>query len=254
MQKKFKQILFVGFISVILIFLALGHFTQNALDDEEAYITSLYYDHEIITALKDILISLQRAESNRRGYVITKDLEYVRNYNASVEEVNQALIRLRSVGAMGIYHEKFLDDLEGKVQDRISSIKSSLQLFIAHSSTDSAQIAFTDKGKDLMGSIRGTILELLVERSNARDESYHSIGEIRNGMKFYYEAALSAIIAMLSALSLMTYLYFRRLKIVDEALERELFQTREQVRHATARYEKLLDKSSPGLDQTGKDE
>lgn len=253
MNKKFKKVLFAGYISVLLTFLVLGYFAHNALEEEDAFITSLYYDHEVIVALQDILISLQRAESNRRGYVITKDLEYVKNYNTSVEEVNQALVRLRRLGAMGIYREKFLDALEGKVQDRIGSIKSSLQLFIANSSTDSAQIAMTDKGRDLMGSIRGTILELLVERSNTREESYHAIGQIRNGVKGYYEAALYVTITILSALSIMTYLHFRRLKIIEEALQRELFQTREQVRHATSRYEKLLEKSSPGLGETEKE-
>jgi CHASE3 domain sensor protein len=254
MKSKFKKVLYAGYISVFFTFLVLGYFVQNAFKEEEACLTSLYYDHEVIDALQDILISLQRAESNRRGYVITKDLGYVKNYNASVEEVNQALIRLRRVGAMGIYREKFLDVLEGEVQDRIGSIKSSLQLFIANSSTDSAQIALTDKGRDLMGSIRGTILELLVERSNTRDDSYRTIGQIRNGVSGYFEAALCATIAILSSLSLMTYLHFRRLKIFEGTLQRELFQTREQVRHATARYEKLLEKSSPGLGETRKKE
>ncbi len=253
-MKKFKHVLFAGYISVFLIVFVLSYFAQNALKEEDAYITSLYYDHEVITALQDILISLQRAESNRRGYVITKDPEYVKNYNASVEEVNQALLRLRVVGSMGIYHEKFLDDLEGKVQDRISSIKSSLQLFIANSSTDSAQIALTDKGRDLMGSIRGTILKLLIERSNARDDNYRLIGQIRNEVEGFYKATLYATIAILSVLSIMTYLYFRRMMIVEEALQRELFQTREQVRQAMSRYEKLLEKSSPGLGGTGKEE
>lgn len=245
MKRKFKQVLFAGFISILLTFLVLGYCAQNALHDEEAYITSLYYDHEVIAALQDILLSLQRAESNRRGYVIAKDLEYVKNYNASIEEVNEALIRLRHAGTMGIYHEKFLDALEDQVQDRIGSIKSSLQLFIAHSSTDSAQIALTDKGRDLMGSIRKTILQMLVERNNTRDDSYRSIAVVRNEIRIYYEVALFATIALLTALSVLTYLYFRRSKIVEEALQRELFQTREQVRHATSRYEKLLEKSSP---------
>lgn len=253
MKHKFRQVLFAGYISILLTFLVLGYFVQNALQEEDASITSLYYDHEVIAALQDILISLQRAESNRRGYVITKDLEYVKNYNTAVEEVHQALNRLRRVGATGIYNEKFLDALEVKVQDRIGSVKSSLQLFIANSSTDSAQIAMTDKGRDLMGSIRRTILELLVERSNTRDDSFRSIGQIRNGVKVYYEAALYATLAVLSALSIMTYLYFRKLKIVEEILQRELFQTREQVRHAMSRYEKLLEKSSPGLGETGKE-
>jgi len=243
MEKKFKHILVAAFVSLLVTFLALGYFTQNALKEEEVYITSLYYDHEVITALQDILISLQRAESNRRGYVITKDLEYVRNYNTAVEEVTHALIRLRQVVAKGIYHERFLDELEGKVQDRIGSIKSSLQLFVAHSSTDSAQIAFTDKGKDLMGSIRGTILELLIQRSNTRDDSYRSIGELRNRVVFYYEAALYTFIAILSTMLVLSYLYFKKLKIVENALRHELIQTREQIRHATLRYERLLEKS-----------
>jgi len=246
MQKKFKLVLFVSYLSVLVTFLVLGYFAQDALKEEEAYITSLYYDHEVITALQNILISLQRAESNRRGYVITKDLEYVKNYNAAVEEVDQALIRLHQVGSMGIYHEKFVDDLERKVQDRIGSIKSSLQLFIAHSSTDSAQIAMTDKGRILMGSIRTTILELLVERSNIRDDSYHSVGQIRSKVRSIYDVALYTTLVILVALSTLTYLYFRRLKIIEDALQRELFQTREQVRHATSRYEKLLEKSSQG--------
>lgn len=254
MRKIFRGLLLFGHLAVLLSFLGLGYFAQNALEEEEVYITSLYYDNEVITALQDILISLQRAESNRRGYVITKDLQYVKNYNASVEEVNQALTRLRGVGAMGIYREKFLNVLEGKVQDRIGSIKSSLQLFMANSSTDSAQIALTDKGRDLMGSIRGTILELLADRSSTRDDTYRSIGQIRNGVRGYYEAALYATIAILSALSIMTYLYFRRLKIVEDALQRELFQTREQVRQAMSRYEKLLNKSSPGLGEIGKED
>ncbi len=254
MKKKLRGVLFVGYLTILLSFLGLSYFTQNALNEEETYITSLYYDHEVITTLQDILISLQRAESNRRGYVITKDMEYVKNYNIAVEAVDHALDHLKQVSAKGIYRDKFLDSLEANVRFRIGSLKSSIELFIANGSPDSAQIAMTDAGRDMMSSIRGTILALLVERKNARDDSYRAIGQINTGVKVFYDDALYIIIFILTALSIVTYFYSRKINVMDEALRRDLFQARQQVQHATSRYEKLLEKLSKDESQTKKEE
>jgi CHASE3 domain sensor protein len=254
MRKKFRGVLLVGYLAILLSFLGLSYFYKNALKEEEAHITSLYYDHEIITALQDILISLQRAESNRRGYVITKNMEYVENYNTAVEAVDEALNRLRQGSAKGIYQDKFLDSLEANVRNRIGSIKSSLELFKMNRSSDSAQIAMTDEGRDLMISIRGTMLELLSERRNARDDSYRSIGEIHAGVNDFYQSALYLMIFVLCALSIITYFYFRKTSIIDDALHRDLMQARQQVQHATSRYERLLEKLNKDDNQTKKEE
>ena len=250
MRKHFRGLLFVGYLAILLSFLGLSYFTRNAIKEEETYITSLYYDHEVITSLQEILISLQRAESNRRGYVITQDMEYVENYNTAVEAVDEALNRLRQVSAKGIYENKFLDSLETNVRNRIGSIKSSLELFIMDRSSDSAQIAMTDEGRDLMISIRGTILGLLSERRNARDDSYRFIGEIHADLNDFYESALYAMIFVLCALSIITFFLFRKISIIDDALHRDLLQARQQVQHATLRYEKLLEKLSKDESQT----
>ena len=250
MRKKIRGVLLVGYLAVLLSFLGLSYFAKNTLKEEETHITSLYYDHEVITALQDILISLQRAESNRRGYVITKDMEYLENYNAAVSTADQALNQLRQVSAKGIYQDKFLDSLEANVRNRIRSIKSSLELFMTDRSSDSAQIAMTDEGRDLMVSIRGTILELLSERRNARDDSYRSIGEIHAGVNDFYESAMYLVIFVLCALSIITYFYVRKTSIIDEALHRDLMQARQQVQHATSRYEKLREKLSNDETQT----
>jgi hypothetical protein len=254
MKNKLRNTLFVGYLSIFLSFLGLSYFSQNALEDEEAQITSLYYDHEVVTALQDILISLQRAESNRRGYVITKDRDYVENYNTAVEAADEALNRLRQVSAKGIYQDKFLDSLEANVRNRIASIKSSLELFMTNRSSDSAQIAVTDKGRNLMISIRGTILELLADRQNVRDDTYRSISQISARVKSFYESALYGVIIILCALSMATYFYLRKISIMQEALQAALLQARQQSQHATSRYEKLLEKSSPGLGEVREEE
>jgi CHASE3 domain sensor protein len=254
MKTKFRNILFVGYCAILLSFLGLSYFSQNALEEEEAYITSLYYDHEVVTALQDILLSLQRAESNRRGYVITKDMEYVKNYNAAVEAVEEALNRLRQVNARGIYQDRFLDSLEAKVQYRVGSIKSSIELFMTNRSSDSAQVSMTDTGRDLMGAIRGTILELLEGRQNARDDSYRAIGLISTRVRDFYKSALYGIVIVLGVLSIVTYFYLRKIRIMDEALQTALVQARQQVQHATSRYEKLLEKLNKDENQTKREE
>lgn len=254
MKKNFRSILFVGYLGILLSFVGLSYFSQNALEDEETQITALYYDHEVVTALQDILLSLQRAESNRRGYVITKDREYLENYNTAVGAVDEALNRLRGVSAKGIYQGKFLDSLESNVRNRIGSIKSSLELFMTNQSSDSAQIAMTDEGRDLMISIRGTILELLADRQNIRDDTYRAISQISDRVKSFYQSALYGVIIILCALSIVTYFYLRKINIMDEALQAALLQARQQIQHATSRYEKLLEKSSPRLGEPKKEE
>jgi hypothetical protein len=50
-----------------------------------------------------------------------------------------------------------------------------------------------------------------------------------------------ADVFLITSVLSLTSLHFRRLKIVEEGLHREIFQTRQQVHHATSGYEKLLE-------------
>ena len=239
MKSMFRQVLFGSYLTILIISVGLYYFTTGAVDEEETYIASLSFDHEVVTVLQDMLISLQRAESSRRGYIISGEKEYIQNYNMAVEAVQQSISYLRRVDVKRRYQSQFIDSLESVINGRIALLKSSIELSMANESSDSTQAELTGQGRDLMTSIRATVLALLVEKANSRDDTYRAIGGVRSRLRSLYAWALPLITIALCGLTISTYTHFRRRGIMEEALRRDLFQARQQVQHATTRYQDL---------------
>ena len=200
--------------------------------------------------MQDILMSLQQVESDRRDFIKTHNRDMIQNYNAEVKSVQQSLIYLRQLNRTGGYRDDFLDSLQASVDTRIEILKSSIDLAMGSSSSDSAQAALTGKGKELMDSIRGTILELVKERRTSRDDNNRALEQVISDINTLYEIALVAIVLYACGLTAATYLYFKKLSSVEDGLRRELFQARQQVQHATSRYQdlklELKEKTKPG--------
>ena len=239
MKSVFRQVLFGSYLVILLIFFGLYYLATEAINEEETYISALSFDHEVVTALQDMLLSLQRAESSRRGYIISGEKEYIQNYNTAVEAIQHSIAYLRRVDVKRMYQVQFIDSLESVINGRIALLKSSIELSMANESSDSTQALLTGQGRDLMTSIRGTLLGLLVEKANSRDDTYRAIARVRTKLRSLYSWALPLITLSLCGLTISTYTHFRRRGIMEEALRRDLFQARQQVQHATTRYQDL---------------
>ena len=239
MKSTFRNFLFGSYLTILLVSFGLYYLTTAAIDEEETYIIALTFDHEVVTALQDMLISLQRAESSRRGYIISSEKEYIQNYNMAVEAVRQSISYLRRVDVQRMYQVQFIDSLESIINGRITLLKSSIELSMSNELSDSTQTALTNRGRDLMTSIRTTVLTLLVEKANSRDDNYRAIGRVRSRLRSLYAWILPLIAVSLIGLAVLTYRHFRRRGVMEEALRRDLFQARQQVQHATTRYQDL---------------
>ncbi len=239
MKSMFRQVLFGSYLTILLVTFGLYYLTSAAIDEEETYIASLTFDHEVVTALQDMLISLQRAESSRRGYIISSEKEYIQSYNMAVEAVKQSISYLRRVDVQRMYQVQFIDSLESVINGRIALLKSSIEFSMSNELSDSTQAAQTNQGRDLMTSIRTTVLALLVEKANSRDDTFRAIGRVRSRLRLLYAWALPLITIALCGLTAVTYTHFRRRGVMEDAWRRDLFQARQQVQHATTRYQDL---------------
>ena len=239
MGRKFKRFLFASYAAAFLLFFGLQYCMKSALADVAGYTAALSHDHEVMMSMQDILMSLQQAESNRRGYILTKNQDFIRDYNSAVKSVQESFTYLRQLNAYGGYRDDFLDSLGTSIDNRINIIRSSIELAMTNTSSDSAQILLTGEGKTLMESIRATILELVKERRNSRDDSYRALANVNAEITVLYDSALAAIIVFTIGLTAATYYYFKKLNSIEEGLRWELFQARQQVQHATSRYQDL---------------
>lgn len=110
----------------MILVLALGYFSKRTLDKVEEYVVVLGYDHEVVTAFQDILIALGRAESNRWGYIITEDKQYLGNYNDAVVSLQKSLQSLRVFAKNGRYQDAFLGSIESKIDRHVEVLQTSL--------------------------------------------------------------------------------------------------------------------------------
>ena len=117
MGRNFQRFLFSSYAVALVLFSFFQYFMKAALSEADGQIALLSYDHEVIIVLKDVLLSLQQAESNRRGYILTSNRNYIRDYNSSVKTVEQSLLYMKQLNAKGSYRTN-------------SSIHSKLQLMI----------------------------------------------------------------------------------------------------------------------------
>ena len=239
MSRNFKRFLFASYAAALVLFFCLLLFMREALDDARRDVGLLSYNNEVIIVMQDVLISLQRAESNRRGYLLSRDRDYIRDYNSAVKSVQQSLFYMKQLNANGDYRDEFLDSLGASINSRVDLLKSSIDLAIGDSTSDSVQTALTDKGKELMGSIRSTILVLMNQRRNARDDNYRALSRVNDEINVLSELAIVVIVIFGGTVTSVTFFYFKKFNIVEDALRRDLFQARQQVQHATSRYQDL---------------
>jgi len=239
MIRGFKKVVYTTCVVGVILTLGVGYFLKQSLIKEESYIATISYDHEVIYVLQGILISLQRAESSRRGYVITGNREYIQSYNDAVGSVQQSVLYLKRLNANRQYRDNFLDSLGSSINTRIENLKTSIELAMVDSSADSAQTALTNEGMEAMGLIRGTILDLQREKRDSQDDAFQSLRRLNASVQDLYNIGLFIVVAFALGIAYLSSRHFKRFDRIESQLLRELFQARQQVQHATTRYQDL---------------
>ena len=123
----------------------------------------------------------------------------------------------------GGYRDEFLDSLAVSINDRIEIIKSSIDLTMENNLSDSVQTVFTNRGKAMMGSIRSTILTLLKERRNSRDDSYRALEQINAEIDTVNEVGVLASSFSAAALRLQHFFLSRRWRLLRQDYDKTCF-------------------------------
>lgn len=237
-----KRLLIAAYVAMLAIILGLGYISQRSTSRMNGYITLLALDHDVVKVFQDILLSVERAESNRRGFVITEKTQYLASYNDAVKSLQGSLQNLRQLNTHGIYADSFLDSLESRISDRVQTLQNSIHLALNDTSADSIQVALTEKGRESTRMIRGTVIELLNDRGTDRSDIYRALEQVNSNANDLSSTILTVTVLSLLGFAIVTYHQVRKSTIIEEALRRDILQTRQQVQHATQRYEELRKK------------
>jgi CHASE3 domain sensor protein len=160
-------------ILFLLLFYSGSYWSNRSLIEKLAdRIEELSYHNELTITLKDMLGSLQRAESNRRGFIITQNSQYIDGYNLALSNMDESLTKTKELMIAGGYNDKFVDSLRILAREKIHQMQNSMQISLDDMSSDSLQIRMTNEGREKMNSLRQLITLVLNQQDDARRAAF----------------------------------------------------------------------------------
>ena len=202
----------IGFILALVILVAISLDSYRTVLRFERTSTWRAQAHETIRTLSGILALVGRAESDRRGYIITGKTDYIKSYLDARQEIPSEVAKARSLVARDRVQRELLQSLDPLIAQEIANLDESIELLKSGKSDPATQIALTEKGRMVMDHIRGTINQMVLAQT---EELGRRDAEMRSG------AGLSILVtAMGDALS------FGLLIFVFLLLNREIAQRR----------------------------
>jgi signal transduction histidine kinase len=182
--------------------------------------------HEIIKNLLNIYGTMTVAESGRRGYVFLNDEKELYRYQAAVREITPQMETLRK--SLGDRHEqiKRMESLKILLDQRISLLRRSIQLYKTELKVTPQQIQITEESVKLRDKIQLVIAAMQrTEELSLEEWVNQSRKRIRNELLISF-SVISASFSVLTIASIL--LYQQRIKRQQaEAIQAKLIGEKE---------------------------
>ncbi|MDQ3705014.1 MAG: PAS domain S-box protein [Chloroflexota bacterium] len=217
---------FGGFAVALLVLVVVGSF---AFYNGAMVISGhrlVRHTQEVLAQLGVTYSTVQDAETNQRGYLLTGEESYLAPYRADVQTVSSHLAILRKMTADNPRQNARVNELEGLIGLRLRTLEETLNVRETEGYEAAARIVSSGRGQRQMAAVRAMVADmeaeerrLLEERAAASDES--SRGTIR--------ASLVSVV-LVGILLAIAYRVIKRDMAERKRTERALQESEERFR------------------------
>ncbi len=206
--KIVKPSRFVFFLACLaamaMLFISEGAYWQSV-----AALNKLAYVGQARAAIEGVDRSILAAEAGQRGYLLTRNEEYLQSYNSAVKEVESSFTFLEAYYRANEKKNVDLTDLRALWNAKLAETAAAIRLHEDQKTAVSTAIAMSDLNKDQMEAIHALSKKLLDEIAQTvltgRGDIYRTLMLSRVGL------------AMLSAACLFAmYLYLRNSSVLKQ--------------------------------------
>lgn len=139
-------------VSAVLAYRSIDVITQNNI--------AINNTLQTINLIKDLNRELLAAESSQRGYLLTKDPEYLEPYRQTLSVVNKLLMQLAESTAAFSEQKAYFASLRGYVTDKVGEMQRIVALTDREEIRAAIKQVKTDKGIELMRAISQLLVEM----------------------------------------------------------------------------------------------
>jgi len=150
-------------IFVIALFILV--FTSSVTYKHTVVITEstelLVHSYKIQIQLEQLESYVKEAETGQRGYIITKDPNFLQPYNSAREEIKNPLFTLKYLTSQNPQQQHNLDSLLHLVNLRFALLATSLEIISKENPSKSMLDESMTKGRNVMDNIRTQINKMV---------------------------------------------------------------------------------------------
>jgi signal transduction histidine kinase len=158
-------------LAVLLAMVALSFWM---LERTRASTEEVLATREIRSNLADLLSVVQDAETGQRGYLLTGEDRYLSPYESAVANTGPQLNKLAKAMAKAPGHDEFIAALRKSIDAKLVELSETVELKKAGKSEEALALVKTDRGKDVMDTLRGQLLD---KRNQIEAQLYGAIAE-----------------------------------------------------------------------------
>jgi signal transduction histidine kinase/DNA-binding response OmpR family regulator len=123
-----------------------------------------------VTALSEVLSSVQDAETGQRGFILTGNERYLEPYNAALAGIPARLAAIANAVRDNPGQQQRLTELTTRINEKLAELKETIELRRASGFDAALQVVNSDRGKAAMDAIRSGLTNIQVAELNLRDK------------------------------------------------------------------------------------
>jgi methyl-accepting chemotaxis protein len=150
-------------LAMILIVGAVSHDSAARLIASAEWVRQ---SHQVVTGLDEFLSAMKDAETGQRGYVITGATRYLDPYQGARGMADQKLKQLRELTSDNPSQQQRITALEPLVAAKFSELQETIDLRRTRGFAAAEQVVITDRGKNVMDSIRKLVSDMDAEETS----------------------------------------------------------------------------------------
>lgn len=117
----------------------------------------IQHSQSVLTAIRNIAITLDDAETGQRGYILTGDSDYLAPYKSAQQSINTQLSLLDALTAHDPAQQVSESDLRTMVAAKFTEMQQTIALRQQGHTNQALQLVLSGQGKTTMDQIRATL-------------------------------------------------------------------------------------------------
>jgi PAS domain S-box-containing protein len=207
----------------IAILVSVGAYAYQSANQYKNAADWVNHTQEVISEAQAILANIQSVESSQRGYVITGDIKYLKNYEIGFKNAELAYLNVLSLTKGNAGQQAILDSLKPIIKSKIEFVKQVVKERKENGYASAQKLIVTDLGENLMQEIRLVSNRFVTnERSFLSDRLISAKSNFSQTQNIIIASVLLTVVILFLALFLFIHDYNKRMQSEKKVVESEI--------------------------------